>query len=538
MSDGKQSYPHQQNRRSTLLSLKLNLLRPESRAIRPGEGDASKDFDVRVEFMCATPSPLDSSRPSRGEGEVFASIHRWMYSVSLAFCIWICFSSTTFAQSVWEVTPYTVQVLLAIGDEPDLPASWRDGLPQRLTRDLKVAFRATWDPKVTIAPDPLRSVMLHDLEAVTQDDIVSANAEWAKRDKVFLVAITGSPSAYQIEVREYDATLLRLGPAERSSVDSLSQVSGRTSQSIIDSFSPLVRIDRYNDGVAKTRLRAGVLMQSGNTAGLLKPGDVLLPFDRRVSSSGKTKPSDVRAIDWTYLLVGDAVQPSSANFKVVSGYKQPFRTKRNRRNQQLAIRARKTSEQSTIRLQSRAKEPSPLIGYEIHEKGDKTTNFLGYTNWRGELTIPEGESPIRTLLVRSGGRVTAKLPIVPGLRDVVVASMRDDRQRVEADGFMAGIQTQLIDIVAQRESLSARIRRLISNQEFDEARRLLDRFRDLPTKDLFEDDLRRQRSQLKVTDAGLRKRIDTMFVQTSRTLGKFLNPRRYSELEKELEAAQ
>jgi hypothetical protein len=307
---------------------------------------------------------------------------------------------------------------------------------------------------------------------------------------------------------------------------------------VADAFSPLVRIDRYSEGLAKTRLRAGALIQGEHSAARLQPGDVLLPFDRKVSTSGQTRGKDVRAIDWTYLLVSAPTVDSISNLEVISGYKQPFRTKRNRRNQQIAVRAKRTANESTIRLQSRSSEPVPLIGYEIHEKGEKKTQFIGYTNWRGELVIPASESPIRTLLVRSGGRVTAKLPIVPGLREVVVASMRDDRQRVETDGFLSGIQTQLVDLVAQRESLTARIRRLIANRELDDARRLLDQMRDLPSKSDFENDIRRQQQTLKITDPSLRTRIDTMFVQTGRTLGKYLDPRRISELEAELTAAQ
>lgn len=461
-------------------------------------------------------------------------MNRRLRSVFLVFV----FASTTWAQSVWEVTPYQVEVALTIGSQPDLPEEWRERFPSQLRRDLKVIFRSLWNANVDLAPETLRPSIISRLDELSVEEVIASNAVWSGKDKIILVHVSGSRLGYNIRAREIDGTLLQIGPVETDIVDSLADLSGRTAQVITQAFSPLVRIDRYANGVAKTRLRAGSLMQNEAGVGSLQKGDVLLPFDRRVSSSGKTKPTDVRAVDWTYLLVEQTPNSSIAELSVVSGYKQPFRTKRNRRNQQLALRAKKTSDRSTIRLQTRGTSPIPLIGYEIHEKGDQTTNFIGFTNWKGELVIPENPTPIRTLLVRSGGRVTAKLPIVPGLRDTVVASMRDDRQRVEIDGFLSGIQTELVDLVARRESLAARIRRLIANQSYDDARKLLDEFRDLPTQDDFKQAISRQRSRLRITDTSLQQRLDTMFVQTSRTLGKFLDPRRLRELEAALAAAQ
>gem|GEM_PF-3895271 len=56
----------------TSLSLKPNLFRPESPALRPGEGESRIGCAEKAKRTCAAPSPSHRLRPSRGKGEVFA----------------------------------------------------------------------------------------------------------------------------------------------------------------------------------------------------------------------------------------------------------------------------------------------------------------------------------------------------------------------------------------------------------------------------------------------------------------------------------
>ena len=71
-----------------------------------------------------------------------------------------------------------------------------------------------------------------------------------------------------------------------------------------------------------------------------------------------------------------------------------------------------------------------------------------------------------------------------------------------------------------------------------DAEQLLQEFRDLPTQADFQRDIQQQQRSLNVTDPRLRTRIDTMFVETQRTLGKYLDVNRLRRLENELNAAR
>lgn len=448
--------------------------------------------------------------------------------------------ATSLGQSTWEVTPYKTTVWWAVGDEPDLPEQWRSTFSAQLERKLRVIFQAMSETTVAPVPDSMKVNFLRDPSSLTAEEIYASSSNVSGFDKLFFVTVSSEHGSYRIRVREFDCLLAHLGPTDEARVGVLAQVASRATQMISNAFSPVLRIDRYSQGEAKSRLRAGSLIRGPEAVGKLQQGDLLLPFDRRVRAAGRPQTNDVRPIDWTYLRITDLEEGSTGyTAQVITGLKQPFRSKRNRTRQQIAIRARPTYDASVIHLQTRGPNPEPLVGYEIHEKGsDGVTMFLGYTDWRGELTVPLSQSAIRTLLVRSGDRVIARLPVVPGLRQEILARVVDNRQRVRADGFLSGIQTSLVDLVARRESLTTRIRRLTAAGELARAESLMEEFRSLPTQSDFQRDVQEQQRELNVTDARLRRRIDTTFVKTYQLLDKHLDAGRLRKLEEELEAAK
>ena len=59
-----------------------------------------------------------------------------------------------------------------------------------------------------------------------------------------------------------------------------------------------------------------------------------------------------------------------------------------------------------------------MTGYEVFVKGieDKPTELLGVTDWRGSIEVPRGDVPVRTLYVKNGNQLLARLPLVFMLR--------------------------------------------------------------------------------------------------------------------------
>ncbi len=461
------------------------------------------------------------------------------------------------AQSLWEVTPYEARVWIAFGTQPDIPATWREDLPVRVEARVESLFRAVWSGEVTPAPAPIEPAILNDLDQLDAERLL----EWGKfpklptqrgqpsdrqvgkpapqTDKLILVALDSVEGRYRIRARQLDCqtrtwseTSTNYTPLPASLVETIAQA-------IVEGFSPVALIDRVDGENASLKLRAGALIRRPFSPALLHEGSVLNPVVRRSDRTGRPAPDGIQPVPWTYLAVTNE-DPAQLQCRLVTGFRQPFSARRNRRVQRLAVLVRSENTETTLRLQSRDDPNTPLVGYEVYLRQDESSDskLLGTSDWRGQVRILPTDQAIQLLYVRHGKRLLAKLPLVPGLQPEVVAALRDDRTQLEAEGFLEGIQAQLVEMVARRESLAYRIRKRIETRDFAAAEQLLGQFRALPS----QDDLRRQIEQRQQTmapaDEQLRRKIDTLFAETYRTVGKYLNPRRAQELQAELRQAQ
>src|SRR5690606_37951609 len=111
----------------------------------------------------------------------------------------------------------------------------------------------------------------------------------------------------------------------------------------------------------------------------------------------------------------------------------------------------------------------PLVGYAIYGKDPdaEETRLIGYTDWRGRVEVAVGEKPLEILYVRSGGALLARLPIVAGTSEVATVRLLNDETRLQAEALVRGVQATLVDLVAQRELLAARIRRSLQEGRLD-----------------------------------------------------------------------
>ena len=142
------------------------------------------------------------------------------------------------------------------------------------------------------------------------------------------------------------------------------------------------------------------------------------------------------------------------------------------------------------------------------------------------------------LFVRNGQQLLGKLPVVPGDQTLWVAPLRNDDLRLEAEGFLLGVQDSLVDLVARREVLAVRIRRAIADGELDKADELLRELRRLDTQDDFARRVQQRKQTLSSADAQVQQKIDELFAQTRTLMGKYLNQEQVDELSRALDEAR
>ncbi len=146
--------------------------------------------------------------------------------------------------------------------------------------------------------------------------------------------------------------------------------------------------------------------------------------------------------------------------------------------------------------------------------------------------------PLRLVYVKNGTYLIARLPIVPGYLRQETVELPNDDKRLETEAFVKGMESTVMDLVARREILAARIRRRLDQGKIDEARQLLEEIKSFQTKDDLEVMLSsRQQAGLASSDEREQRRIDQLLSGTRILLNKYLDPDQLVALQREVDQA-
>jgi hypothetical protein len=149
---------------------------------------------------------------------------------------------------------------------------------------------------------------------------------------------------------------------------------------------------------------------------------------------------------------------------------------------------------------------------------------------------------MRLLYVKNGGAVLARLPMVPGFTEKEVADLTGDDMRLQAEAYVRGVQNAIVDLVAIRKLLAARIRLRLRNGQMKQAEELLVALREQPTNEQLADDMSKKQAmflkEIGNRNANQRRKVDLMFKETREMLGKQINPNVIRELERDVARAK
>jgi hypothetical protein len=152
-------------------------------------------------------------------------------------------------------------------------------------------------------------------------------------------------------------------------------------------------------------------------------------------------------------------------------------------------------------------------------------------------------APLMIYYVKNGETLLARLPVVIGLSPVVTAEVPDDSRRLQAEGFLKGLQSEVVDVVAARQVAAARVRMRIEERKFADATQMLEELRAIKNyEDLAEELDNIQRQVLDPASGAITPvaqiRIEKMFQQTRELLQKYLQNDLIKKVERELAAAE
>jgi hypothetical protein len=438
--------------------------------------------------------------------------------------------------SVWPLTSYNVSVLVAVAPQAPLTPRLEAALLADLAARIDAVVGTPWNVTVSAPPPALRRAMLYDMRALQAKEIPFGSPE---PDKILLLTVTVVPGGLAVTARDFDVRTRTLNtPVTRPcwQTGSLCDVALDT---ILTAFSPIARIDRIDiegkDGIAVLRVKAAGLPTRDPNLRLIRAGDVFRPVVRQNNRDSSFKQA-VHA-RWS-LCVVEKLAPEEVRSRIYTGMKGEIPTKGRGRAESLALRVISPGGSTAVTLQTRVEPKKPMAGCDVYAypPGKKdAVALIGQTDRQGRLSVSSTkDSLMRVLLVKNGIALLAKLPIVPGLEPRLSADLPNDDLRLQAEGFITGLQEELFDLIARQKILSARVRALIESKDYDKAAELIDQLRRLPTAQQFVLRLDAEKERLATTDTSLQKKMNALFADTHTLIKNNFDSQLVDDLDREL----
>jgi hypothetical protein len=147
--------------------------------------------------------------------------------------------------------------------------------------------------------------------------------------------------------------------------------------------------------------------------------------------------------------------------------------------------------------------------------------------------------PLYLYYIKNGDTLLARLPIVTGYRDLEKADLPDDRRRLQAEGFLKGLQGEVLDVVVRRKILESRIRRKLDEAKIDEAASLIDELKKVKNYEGMSAQIQAIQRRAFATESGyipapVAERIDKMLDTTRVLMQQYLQTDLVRELEVKL----
>ncbi len=366
----------------------------------------------------------------------------------------------------FELRPYKVELAVAISDSPRLSPAFREAFVNELKAIADRSIGPMWDLKITaggwLTPHSRASV-----ERLTVADM-KQRALQNDVDKCYAIAVELVGTRFHIAGREWDRESQGLGAIRSSSTIDRRMLATEVFRIIQKVFRPVVQIDE-GDAVAGARLRvrAGEFLPADSGFDQADDGFYYVPFMRALAKDRTLRA--VNFVPWCYLSSSE-IDRSRIDCKADSGVSVKFTSKRRSEWRGLGVRASLPATELTLMPQRNSTKP--LIGYflgvyeELPQEPPPTATPLKEppppspaeeskvvlrTDRFGRATIPVKEhAPLQWVFVRSGRELLTKFPIVPGVEASMSAQCPDDTERLDVEGQMALIETDLIDTIAKR----------------------------------------------------------------------------------------
>ena len=299
-------------------------------------------------------------------------------------------------------------------------------------------------------------------------------------------------------------------------------------------FAPIARIDGLSHDRARLRLQAGAIPVRDKALALGRPGDVFRPL---IVESRKGALVSVTPISSTYLVV-DQVGPQKLDCRVEAAVPVQVGPYYHSTLEPMALAVVASQKPTSLILRSGNDPPQPAVGCDVYAAADNAMpEWLGRTDARGALAIGPGGSPLRILLIHAGDEILARLPMVTGYEQELLAQVPSPGAWIEVELVIRQAENRLVDLAVRRETLQAVISNRLHAKDYPEAQRLLKELEAQPGREEVIRSLRADRKKITSQDPQVLRRVEPWLTQSTATAAKTFDPGSVEKLAKEIDRA-
>ncbi len=500
-------------------------------------GDASRHLEVDSKMPC-------HALPLRTSGRLLFQL--LILLPQFAMCGSIALAAE---QKYWELSSYRVKIHVAVDDSRRPQSEFGTQLLADLERQIRAIIYPLWTTDITLATEQEKLRLLSHLGRleISFAENIDIDALAPGCDKQIFLSVVATPLGFTLKSRELDCTTRRWGVMQQRRIRQTWMLPSQCFDLVCQTFSPLATIrpltidGKTDEKEVLLRFRGSDLPQQTDLNFFAKSGEAYQPIMLRTSSSGEVKADTIRDIPWTFLTLGEHHEDGWHGI-VHTGTRRPFGVRRRGRIEHLALAIRRPTGSTRVRFYARHDRKQGLAGYEVFRRGPDGTRSqaMGLTDATGSVEVHQSDSKVTLLFLRSEGQVLAKVPVAPGARKLVEVPIADDIARLWAQAALTSLTEQIIDTVAQRNILIARVRDLLKNGKVDKAQELFTELDNLPGLTKFKQDIKsaENRKRNHSDDPKVQARIEKLFADARKLLGRYLSAKQISKLQGELTAAR
>jgi hypothetical protein len=411
--------------------------------------------------------------------------------------------------------PYRIRVVLATEPEARLDAGLRDGLVADWSTLVRRFVGAPWQVEVAGEAEAAPLVLGGELE---QLDPGPQAASAGSFDKVWLVRVAAAGSGLVFSGREYDAATRRLGPLQRREAPVARDAARVLFQFTLDLFAPYAVVGEKFGKDVNLLVRGASIEPASPIGRVVAVGTVFQPF--RVVPR-KEGPALVRDIPYTFLRV-EAAEPPGARCSFVSVYSDPFTNRVVQQTTLVALGVKPGKSPTRLRFLT-LPDRDPAAGFIVTARTfpEGTVRELGLTDRAGRIELAPGfaDGLVVIRVLAGSAEPMIEFPMVPGEgpAERVVPAFDPLPLTVALETRLDSLRDTIIDLVAVRARLLARLKARYDGEDWAEVKAVLDEYAKLAPRESFETELSRLRDEAARQQAATKKPVLTKTAQARLT---------------------